>query len=874
MIKQYFKMYKAGKRWLIAAITVMGVALGSQAAYADTATTSAAPSPVPTAQSPTLTSTSETPAPVASSSQAVAAPSVKSPAPAPSVAPAQATSPIQTASGHEVQRNGAWYYVQTDGTQTTGWQCLADGRVVYYDAKTAQMVHGEKYFTDTNRWLYLDQINGALHRGFTTLPDGRRVYYDVQADLSGAGMLHGVQAVGQQTYSFDPWDGHLKTGWQTVNGHSAYFAPSMVKQAERHIDGHWYYFNGQGVMATGLTTLPDGRLVYYNKQGQMQYGEQPVNGKWLFFDQNNGSIKQGWFTLPDGRQVYYDVTPKQNGFTGAGMLHGVQVVGKQTYNFDTWDGRLKTGWQTVNGQRAYFAPAMVKQAERHIDGHWYYFNAQGVMATGLTILPDGRLVYYNKQGQMQYGEQPVNGKWLFFDQNNGSIKQGWFTLPDGRRVYYDVTPKQNGFTGAGMLHGDQQIGQRYYRFDAVNGKLLQELTNTATYDQQAHKLRFLGHGGWLGANQRFYDHGQTFTTDAQGYVVLTAGEHYLGQQWYLAGADGTVKTGWQTLPDGRLVYYDPTTAAMVKGERNLAGHWYYFNPQNGAKTTRQYVNLGSKIVYYNDQGQMLYGWQTIDGQRRYFDRWDGAEALSTILPLDGHWYAFDRYGTPWDLQAVNNLINRLGSKIAFAVQSQVSGQVYSYSNANQRFITASTVKVALLAELLHKAGGNLSAYQRSLAEKMIRNSDNAAATAIANQLGRNTAGGDLYRALGMSSTTPTYHWGQTRTTPQDQLKLLAQIYLTDHSGYLNQRSQAYLRELMHTVSAGQRWGISAGSSDYYVKNGWLSLWSNAQWYVDSIGFLPNHGRGYTLAIYSEGNPLATGINKVEQVARLVQSLLG
>lgn len=347
--------------------------------------------------------------------------------------------------------------------------------------------------------------------------------------------------------------------------------------------------------------------------------------------------------MPDGRRVYYDV---QTDLSGTGMLHGVQAVGQQTYNFDPWDGHLKTGWQTVNGHPAYFAPVMVKQAERHIDGHWYYFNAQGAMATGLTTLPDGRLVYYNKQGQMQYGEQPVGGKWLFFDQNNGAIKQGWFTLPDGRRVYYDVTPKQNGFTGAGMLHGDQQIGQRYYRFDAVTGKLLQELTNTATYDQQAHKLRFLGHGGWLGANQRFSDHGQTFTTDAQGYVVLTDGEHYLGQQWYLAGADGTVKTGWQTLPDGRLVYYDPTTAAMVKGERNLAGHWYYFNPQNGAKTTRRYVNLGSKIVYYNDQGQMLYGWQTIDGQRRYFDRWDGAEALSTILPLDGHWYAFDRYGTP------------------------------------------------------------------------------------------------------------------------------------------------------------------------------------------------------------------------------------
>ena len=114
-------MYKAGKRWLIAAITVMGVALGSQAAYADTDTTSAALSPVTTEQSPVPTSTSETPAPAASSSQAAAAPSVKSPAPAPSAAPAQAASPIQTASRHEVQRNEAWYYVQTDGTQTTDW---------------------------------------------------------------------------------------------------------------------------------------------------------------------------------------------------------------------------------------------------------------------------------------------------------------------------------------------------------------------------------------------------------------------------------------------------------------------------------------------------------------------------------------------------------------------------------------------------------------------------------------------------------------------------------------------------------------------------------------------------------------------------------
>ena len=99
--------------------------------------------------------------------------------------------------------------------------------------------------------------------------------------------------------------------------------------------------------------------------------------------------------------------------------------------------------------------------------------------------------------------------------------------------------------------------------------------------------------------------------------------------------------------------------------------------------------------------------------------------------------------------------------------------------------------------------------------------------------------------------------------------------MTDHSSYLNRKSQDYIRHLMHTVSAGQRWGISAGSSDYYLKNGWVPFgWNgNDPWFVNSIGFIPNNGHGYTIAIYSANNLFSQGINKIEQVARKVSQML-
>ena len=348
---------------------------------------------------------------------------------------------------------GHWYGFSSDGVMQTGFTKLSDGRIVYY-AANGQMQYGEKAIN--GHWYYLDTWDGHLVTGFTTLKDGRTVYYAMNGQ-----MQYGFQKINGQTYYFDTWDGH------------------EIKGTEKHIDGHWYNFDTNGVMKTGLVTLKDGRIVYYATNGQMQYGFQKINGQTYYFDtwdgheikgtekhidghwynfDTNGVMRTGLATLKDGRVVYYA--------TNGQMQYCWQTFNGKTYYFDTWDGHE------------------IKGTEKYIDGHWYNFDTNGVMRTGLVTLKDGRVVYYTTNGQMQYGwqvingqthyfdtwdghlvkssEKFINGSWYYFNEN-GIFQTGWVTLSDGRRVYYDSQGR--------MVYGSQIIDGKNYTFDRVTGAL-------------------------------------------------------------------------------------------------------------------------------------------------------------------------------------------------------------------------------------------------------------------------------------------------------------------------------------------------------------------------------------------------------------------
>lgn len=666
--KQHFKLYKAKKQWLLAGITALGLLFGSTLVASAATPAVSAPNSNPTsavtAQAPTQTTTPTSTA-LNTSSATPASSAVAQTTPA---------APVVT---KEVNQAGYWYLEDNNHQRLDGWQNLSGNREAYYDPKTKQMQYGEKNVA--GKWYYLNTVNGDVQTGWYRLPDGRQVYYDVQKGhqtVSGQGMLHGMQKVGKDTYYFDPGMGTQESGFKQVNGKTYYFSPSRVAGREANINGYWYNFDANGVMSTGFTQLKDGRTVYYNGLGQMQYGEQYLNGKWYFFNQRDGRMAMGWQTLPDGRLVYYQLDTKGQ---GRGMLHGLSTVNDQQYYFDPAMGTRRTGLQTINGKVYYFNPSLTKNKEANVNGHWYFFGTDGAMATGLTKLPDGRFVYYNSQGQMQYGEQKLNGHWYFFNQRDGHLVSGWYTLPDGRKVYYDV---QKDGTGQGMLHGDQVINDRLYRFDTVLGTFRQELKNTIYFNPTTKQLEYFELDGKLDRAMKVTLAGKTFQVDANGYLQLTNGENQVNGSWYLYDAKtNQLKTGWQTLGQ-RTVYYDPTTAQMHHGEANINGHWYYLDPGDGhmhtgftrlpdgrtvyynAKGQMHYDELknggywyyfhpgngamsfgftklpGGRLVYYNSQGHMIYGWQTINGQRYHFNEATGDASRGDVW-LNGHEYIFD-----------------------------------------------------------------------------------------------------------------------------------------------------------------------------------------------------------------------------------------
>ena len=416
----------------------------------------------------------------------------------------------------EVDKNGAWslYVTEKDGTKTylTGWQRISGNRVVYYNPTTKKMVKGEAFIMmptlengvvkSEGKWFYFNPTDGNLNHGLTKLPDGRMVYHDLDDNANGAAMIHGLTTIVSQgkkaIYDADVNTGALKTGWQTAGQHTQftyYFVPGtyQAKVGELNYQGHLYDFDADGVMLTGFVHLADGRTVYYNAKGQMQYGEQYLNKKWYYFDKNNGAMAVGFTTLPDGRRVYYDL--KADG-SGRGMLHGIQQVNGATYAFDVNTGAQTTGllYNATTKNLNYFDPVeqgamatsttvkigktsyrtdedgnlVLKDGENQVNGHWYYYSATtGTLATGFTNLPDGRRVYYGETatngGQMQYGEQLISGSWYYFDKNDGHMVTGWFRLADGRTVYYDAQGK--------MVHGFAVVNGWYVHFDENTGAL-------------------------------------------------------------------------------------------------------------------------------------------------------------------------------------------------------------------------------------------------------------------------------------------------------------------------------------------------------------------------------------------------------------------
>lgn len=196
-------------------------------------------------------------------------------------------------------------------------------------------------------------------------------------------------------------------------------------------------------------------------------------------------------------------------------------------------------------------------------------------------------------------------------------------------------------------------------------------------------------------------------------------------------------------------------------------------------------------------------------------------------------------------------------KLQIAVYDNKKKKSYTFKIGNSaKIYTASTVKLGLLYQYL-RTHNTPKGYINKQAEKMIKYSDNDAASMFFSKIGYRNGLNNLYKACGMKPTSiKEQHWGLTKTTAKDQVKLLNDLFYKGKN--LSKTKRTYIQKLMRKVTPSQRWGVPSGAKNCTAenKNGWLpysDFPTKSPWIVNSLGHVKNKVVDYTMAIYSCGN---------------------
>lgn len=212
------------------------------------------------------------------------------------------------------------------------------------------------------------------------------------------------------------------------------------------------------------------------------------------------------------------------------------------------------------------------------------------------------------------------------------------------------------------------------------------------------------------------------------------------------------------------------------------------------------------------------------------------------------------------------------SSISVGVIDDTDGRQYGYQ-PDETYELASVVKIDILETVLwqaQQAGRRLTGGQERLADRMIRASDNDAASELWREVGYGRGVAAYNRVLGLTATTidASGAWGLTRSSASDQLRVLSAI--RPGGGPLDRTQQRFARTLMATVDEDQGWGISAGpATGVEVKNGWLPLPTRG-WRVHSSGHVVDGGRSYSIVVLTaDDETMKDGIAAIEGISRIV-----
>ena len=158
--------------------------------------------------------------------------------------------------------------------------------------------------------------------------------------LENGSLYRGFKQINGKTYFFSRIDGRMRTGMFDIDGYTYYFNESGEMQIGHYIIGDYYYcFDTDGKMIRGFHTINNKKFFFSRIDGHMKLGWQFIDGEKYYFDINYG-MATGWVTI-GGLEYYFNAngTLKLGFYQKDGYTYYVDENGIMATDWTIIEGR-------------------------------------------------------------------------------------------------------------------------------------------------------------------------------------------------------------------------------------------------------------------------------------------------------------------------------------------------------------------------------------------------------------------------------------------------------------------------------------------------------------------------------------------------------
>ena len=453
----------------------------------------------------------------------------------------------------------------------------------------------------TGRYYQVTENGIFLPKPLTDQGGKTGFYYDGKGmayfDNSGFQAKNAFIKYAGNYYYFDK-EGYMLTGRQDIDGKTYFFLPNGIQLRDSiyQQDGKYYYFGSFGeqykdgyfvfdVPKEG-TSETEAKFRYFSPTGEMAVGLTYAGGGLQYFDENGFQAKGTKYVTPDGKLYFFD---KNSGNAYTNRWAEIDGIWYE-FNDQGYAQAKKGEFYTTDGSTWFYRDAAGKNVTGALtlDGHDYYFRANGAQVKGEFVTENGKISYYtvdngykvkdkffevngkwyhaDKDGNLATGRQTIDHLNYYFNADGSQVKSDFFTLDGGKTWYY---AKDNGE----IVTGAYSIGGKNYYFkedgSQVKGDFVKNADGSLSYydKDSGERLnnRFLttGNNVWY-----YFKDGKAVTgrqnIDGKEYYFDNLGRQVKGSpistpkgvEYYESVLGERVTNTWITFQDGTTVFFD------------------------------------------------------------------------------------------------------------------------------------------------------------------------------------------------------------------------------------------------------------------------------------------------------------------------------